>query len=45
MKNHLFLLKFTKNDDFFDFFTKIFKNQYFLKKSKKMTKMTKIGKT
>jgi hypothetical protein len=45
MKNHLFLLKFTKNGDFFAFFIKISENQYFLKKSKKMAKMTKIGKT
>jgi hypothetical protein len=45
MKNHLFLLKLTKISDFFAFFTKIIKNQYFLKKSKKTSKMTKIRKT
>jgi hypothetical protein len=41
MKNHSFLLKFTKNYDFFDFFSKILKNQYFSKNIEKMEKSAK----
>jgi hypothetical protein len=41
MKNHSFLPKFTKNCDFFAFFSKILKNQYFSKKIGKMAKNVK----